>query len=64
MFPRLLLHRPVHPTTNRARCLGAATGVALAILLPHGKQAALAAGSLIGTRLDPDVTFSVPPYTK
>jgi len=38
---------------------GAATGVALAILLPHGKQAALAAGSLIGMRLDRDVTFSL-----
>lgn len=37
---------------------GAATGVALAVLLPHGKQAALAAGSLIGMRLDHDVTFS------
>jgi hypothetical protein len=40
---------------------GAATGVALAILLPHGKQAALAAGSLIGMRLDRDVTFSLTP---
>ena len=40
---------------------GAATGVALAILLPHGKQAALAAGSLIGMRLDRDVTFSLSP---
>jgi hypothetical protein len=38
---------------------GAATGVALAILLPHGKQAALSAGSLIGMRLDRDVTFSL-----
>jgi hypothetical protein len=38
---------------------GAATGVALAILLPHGKQAALAAGSLIGMRLDRDVTFTL-----
>jgi len=40
---------------------GAATGVALAILLPHGKQAALAAGSLIGMRLDRDVTFALTP---
>jgi hypothetical protein len=40
---------------------GAATGVALAILLPHGKQAALSAGSLIGMRLDRDVTFSLTP---
>ena len=40
---------------------GAATGLALAILLPHGKQAALAAGSLIGMRLDRDVTFTLTP---
>jgi hypothetical protein len=39
---------------------GAGVGVALAVLLPHGKQAALAAGSLIGMRLDRDVTFSLP----
>jgi hypothetical protein len=43
---------------------GAATGVALAILLPHGKQAALAAGSLIGMRLDRDVTFTLPSTAK
>ncbi len=43
---------------------GAATGVALAILLPHGKQAALAAGSLIGMRLDRDVTFTLTPTTE
>jgi hypothetical protein len=43
---------------------GAAAGVTLAILLPHGKQAALAAGSLIGMRLDRDVTFSLPPPAK
>jgi hypothetical protein len=42
----------------------AAAGVTLAILLPHGKQAALAAGSLIGMRLDRDVTFSLPPPAK
>ncbi len=40
---------------------GAATGIALAVLLPHGKQAALAAGSLIGMRLDRDVTFALTP---
>jgi len=45
--------------------LGAAgAGVALAILLPHGKQAALAAGSLIGMRLDRDVTYSLPSNEK
>ena len=42
----------------------AGAGVALAILLPHGKQAALAAGSLIGMRLDRDVTFSLPSNEK
>ena len=42
----------------------AGAGVALAILLPHGKQAALAAGSLIGMRLDRDVTFSLEPNEK
>ena len=40
--------------------VGAAAGVTLALLLPHGKQAALSAGSLIGMRLDRDVTFSLP----
>ena len=45
--------------------IGAAgAGVALAILLPHGKQAALAAASLIGMRLDRDVTFSLPSNEK
>jgi hypothetical protein len=43
---------------------GAAAGLTLAILLPHGKQAALAAGSLIGMRLDRDVTFSLPAEAK
>ena len=43
---------------------GAGVGVALAILLPHGKQAALSAGSLIGMRLDRDVTFSLPSDAK
>ena len=40
-----------------------AGGLAAAILLPHGKQASLSAGSLIGMRLDRDVTFSLPPIT-
>ena len=40
---------------------GAAAGLTLAILLPHGKQATLAAGSLIGMRLDRDVTFTLAP---
>jgi hypothetical protein len=37
----------------------AGAGVFLAIMLPHGKQASLAAGSLIGMRLDRDVTFTL-----
>ena len=40
---------------------GAAAGLTLAILLPHGKQASLAAGSLIGMRLDRDVTYTLTP---
>jgi len=39
-----------------------AAGVAAAYLLPHGKQASLSAGSLIGMRLDRDVTIT-PPQT-
>lgn len=39
----------------------AAGGIAAALLIPHGKQAALAAGSLIGMRLDQDVTITPPP---
>ena len=39
----------------------AAGGIAAALILPHGKQAALAAGSLIGMRLDQDVTITPPP---
>lgn len=39
----------------------AAGGVAAAMLLPHGQQAALPAGSLIGMRLDQDVTITPPP---
>jgi hypothetical protein len=37
-----------------------AAGVMAAVLLPHGKQAALGAGSLIGMRLDRDVTLTLP----
>jgi hypothetical protein len=36
----------------------AATGITLAYLIPKGKQASLKAGSLIGMRLDHDVTVS------
>ncbi|HEV2350365.1 MAG TPA: hypothetical protein VG028_11025 [Terriglobia bacterium] len=45
----------------------AAAGIAAAWILPHGKQAALEAGSLIGMRLDQDVTLSLatpPPSEK
>lgn len=38
----------------------AAGGVVAAILLPTGQQAALSAGSLIGMRLDRDVTVTIP----
>ncbi len=41
----------------------AAGGVVAAILLPSGQQAALSAGSLIGMRLDRDVTLTIPPET-
>jgi hypothetical protein len=41
----------------------AAGGVVAAILLPHGQQAALSAGSLIGMRLDRDVTLTIPPQS-
>lgn len=37
----------------------AAGGVAAALIIPHGKQAALAPGSLIGMRLDQDVTITL-----
>lgn len=40
--------------------VGVASGVA-AILIPKGKQAVLLAGSLIGMRLDEDVTLNLPP---
>lgn len=33
---------------------------AAAYILPHGKQASLSAGSLVGMRLDRDVTFTIP----
>ncbi len=39
----------------------AAGGVAAALLLPHGKQAMLLSGSLIGMRLDQDLTITLPP---
>jgi hypothetical protein len=42
---------------------GIAAGVGsvlAAIILPRGKEAALSAGSLVGMRLDRDVTFSLP----
>ena len=42
-----------------AIALGAA-GVMAAVLIPRGKQAALAAGSLVGMRLDRDVTLELP----
>jgi hypothetical protein len=35
-------------------------GIMTAIFLPRGKQAALAAGSLVGMRLDRDVTLVIP----
>jgi hypothetical protein len=37
-----------------------AGGILAALLIPKGKQAALSAGSLIGMRLDRDVTISLP----
>jgi hypothetical protein len=37
-----------------------AAGIAIALLLPRGKQASLLAGSLIGMRLDRDVSFAPP----
>ncbi|MDE3178749.1 MAG: hypothetical protein KGM47_03735 [Acidobacteriota bacterium] len=42
--------------------VGVAAGVA-AMVLPKGKQAMLLAGSLIGMRLDEDVTVNLPPGT-
>jgi len=39
--------------------LGAA-GIMTALFLPKGKQASLAAGSLVGMRLDRDVTLVIP----
>ena len=38
----------------------AAGGIMAALLIPKGKQAALAAGSLVGMRLDRDVTIGLP----
>jgi hypothetical protein len=40
--------------------VGGTTGMLLALLLPKGQQASLAAGSLVGMRLDRDVTFNLP----
>jgi hypothetical protein len=37
-----------------------AGSILAAILLPRGKQASLSAGSLVGMRLDRDVTFALP----
>lgn len=44
----------------------AGAGIAIAVLVPHGKQASLASGSLIGMRLDRDVTvpLALPPSAK
>jgi len=42
-----------------AIALGSA-GVMTALFLPKGKQASLAAGSLVGMRLDRDVTLVIP----
>jgi hypothetical protein len=42
-----------------AATLGAA-GIMTALFLPKGKQASLAAGSLVGMRLDRDVTLVIP----
>ena len=46
--------------TGPAIAAGAA-GAVMAYLIPRGKQATLAAGSLIGMRLDRDVTITLPP---
>lgn len=42
--------------------VGVAAGVA-ALVIPKGKQAILMAGSLVGMRLDEDVTVNLPPGT-
>ena len=39
-------------------------GIMAAVLIPRGKQALLMAGSLIGMRLDRDVTLNLPRSTK
>jgi hypothetical protein len=39
----------------------AAGGIAAAVILPRGKQAALSAGSLVGMRLDQDVVITAAP---
>jgi hypothetical protein len=44
-----------------ATAIAAGVGSVLtAVLLPRGKQASLSAGSLVGMRLDRDVTFALP----
>lgn len=42
--------------------VGVASGLA-ALLIPKGKQATLLAGSLVGMRLDEDITINLPPGT-
>jgi hypothetical protein len=44
--------------------VGGAGSLAAVLLLSRGKQASLAAGSLIGMRLDRDVTVALPPGGK
>ena len=41
-----------------------ATGILMALFIPKGKQASLAAGSLVGMRLDRDVTLVIPSVGK
>src|SRR5205823_905257 len=45
---------------SAAGVAAAAGGIAAAVLIPRGQQAALSAGSLIGMRLDRDVTLTTP----
>jgi len=45
---------------SAAGVAAAAGGIAAAVLIPRGQQAALSAGSLIGMRLDRDVTLNAP----
>lgn len=50
-------------SVGAAVALGIGATVA-AILVPHGQQATLEAGSLIGMRLDRDLNFNLPPRAK